>query len=250
MLAPRNPTAAAPAALTAVPDPFAGCVDKWEAVGGHLADLAPGSRVLECGSGTGLYTLAMLRHGLRVTAVDLSEVALHAAREAVAAEGLEAGLEIVQGDFARVAAGHGGFDAVAYFKTLHHFENLRSIAEALRAGYAALRPGGILVGLEPNGSCPFWKPWLLTFGSAEAHETAAASKWEHEQNLRLITRSNLAAIFEELPASRWEVRFHYVIPAALLRRLPGLASRLDQALLRTPLRRIAFNLSFRVTRPA
>lgn len=236
--------------MSAVPGPFDGCVDKWEAVAAHLAGLAPGSRVLECGSGTGFYTLTMLRHGLRVTGVDLSETSLRNAREAAAAEGLDAGLETVAGDFATVTAGLAGFHAVTFFKTLHHFESLRAIAAAIGAGYAALRPGGMLVGLEPNGSCPFWKPWLLTFGRPEPHETAAASKWEHEKNLRLITRANLAAIFEKLPGSRWEVRFHYVIPAALLLRLPGFASRLDAALLATPLRRLAFNLSFRVARPA
>jgi ubiquinone/menaquinone biosynthesis C-methylase UbiE len=227
---------------------FAGNVDKWEAVAAELADLPPGSRVLECGPGTGLYTVAMLRRGLKVTAVDLSELAIEALRGAAAAAGVAEGLEAVHGEFTRVASGRSGFDAVTFFKTLHHFDGLAAIAAALRAGYSALGPGGRLVGLEPNGACPLWKPWLLSFGRHQVHVTGAASKWEHEKNLSLITRSSLGAIFDGLPGAAWQVRFHYAVPAALLRRLPALAGRIDAWLLATPWRARAFNLSFVVTR--
>ncbi len=223
---------------------WAGNVDKWDVIE-PLFDNAPAdAKVLECGAGTGMYTVRMLRQGWHVTAVDLSEEALRVNRRIAETHGVGKNLTTVRGTFEEAARKAGQtFDIVAYFKTLHHFPDLSSVRDAIVHGYEAVRPAGMLVGLEPNGDCPLWRPGLLMEG---IHPRGGKPVWEMEKGLLMITQRNLSRIFRQLPCARWEFRWEYLIPACLGRRIPRTARLLNRLLCRTPLKRWAFNLTFRV----
>ena len=100
----------------------------------ELARLAPGSRVLEIGPGTGKATVELARRGYAVTGVELSPELAEIARRNVP----EA--ELVVADFESWEPREAGFDAVVAFTAFHW------IAPELRYSKPArlLRPGGAL----------------------------------------------------------------------------------------------------------
>jgi SAM-dependent methyltransferase len=100
----------------------------------ELAELEPGSRVLEIGPGTGKATVELARRGYAVTGVELSaDLAEIARRNAPAAE-------IEVGDFETWEPREAGFDAIVAFNAIHW------IAPELRYAKPArlARPGGTL----------------------------------------------------------------------------------------------------------
>jgi ribosomal protein L11 methyltransferase len=97
--------------------------------------LAPGARVLDVGTGSGVLALAALRLSeARAVGLDLDPLATEAAAENARRNGLAARLDLVRGSVAALAA--AGFDLVLA-------NLLRSEALPLLAGLAArTRPGG------------------------------------------------------------------------------------------------------------
>lgn len=122
--------------------------------------LAPGSRVLIPGCGSGYEIAAFAAAGADVTAVDLSPAAIERARRQQAAA---ARVNLLTGDFFRLALPAGGFDVV-YERTF-----LCALPPSLWPDYRRrmlelLRPGGGLVGFfyfavtEPADGPPFGLP--------------------------------------------------------------------------------------------
>lgn len=115
----------------------------------ELAQLEPGSRVLEVGPGTGKATAELERRGYVVTGIELSpELAEIARRNAPAAE-------IAVGDFETWEPPEANFDAVVAFTAFHW------IAPELRYAKPArlLRPGGALAVVHTHhvrNDDPFW----------------------------------------------------------------------------------------------
>lgn len=115
----------------------------------ELAQLEPGSRVLEVGPGTGKATAELERRGYVVTGIELSpELAEIARRNAPAAE-------IAVGDFETWEPPEANFDAVVAFTAFHW------IAPELRYAKRArlLRPGGALAVVHTHhvrNDDPFW----------------------------------------------------------------------------------------------
>lgn len=125
------------------------------------AGLGPGSRTLEIGCGTGMFTRMFALTGTRIVAVDISGDLLAKARERDLPVNrvlfLEKRFEDCELD--------GPFDAVVGSSVLHHLE----VGESLDRIHALLKPGGVMCFAEPNLLNPqvfierkftFLRPWL------------------------------------------------------------------------------------------
>lgn len=105
----------------------------------EVAGLSPG-RVLDVGCGEGADAIWLARNGWRVTALDVSSVALDRAREAAAVEGVE--VDWVDSGLLEAHVPEGGFDLVsAFYAPLHRTAD--HVAE--RALADAVAPGGTLL---------------------------------------------------------------------------------------------------------
>jgi magnesium-protoporphyrin O-methyltransferase len=98
---------------------------------GWLAEAAfpKGTRVLDAGCGTGLFSLLLARKGLAVTAVDIAPNMVEATAAALGTEGLQADcivtdLEAINGQFALVAC----FDVLVHYPAESFTQLLRHLA--------------------------------------------------------------------------------------------------------------------------
>jgi SAM-dependent methyltransferase len=108
-----------------------------------VAGLAPGSRALELGCGTGLFTEKVAASGAVINGIDLSTHLLGSARARTRA--IET-VRLTCGNAEELPYGGGSFDAVYGSSVLHHLDLDRALAEVARV----LRPGGVAVFAEPN----------------------------------------------------------------------------------------------------
>jgi SAM-dependent methyltransferase len=220
-------------------------VDKSEALEQLLfSKLSPGSRVVEVGAGTGLYTYRLLQGGHFVTAVDLSQGCLDQIARKVDGTEFAARLSLMCGDFLDQSDQFesSSLDAVTFIKVLHHFPDRAAISQAIGRAYELLAPGGKLLIFEPNGGNPLWRPLLLSRGR---------EYWRNEKNVMLIRRAFLEDVLTGLPASRVVCSYRFIIPGGVVRRAPALAN-LDQLVCRSGgrwLDYLAANIAFEVTKP-
>jgi SAM-dependent methyltransferase len=120
----------------------------------HLAEMtalfglleAPPRRIAEFGCGTGWLAFYLAERGYDVLGIDISADAIRHAQAAAAARGLSRAT-FAAADFEAFEPGGMPFDYVVFCNSLHHAE---SEAAALRCAYAALRPGGCAITLEPG----------------------------------------------------------------------------------------------------
>jgi SAM-dependent methyltransferase len=155
-------------------------------VAGHL----PAGRALDLGCGEGGDAVWLVRHGWRVTAVDVAATALSRAREHAATAGVADQIDFQRHDLTRSVPA-GTFDLVSaqYLQspvTLDRGQVLRSVADSVAVGGLLLlvdhasvppwswadpatrfpTPGQLLDSLElPPGQ---WEPWRLEAASRQA----------------------------------------------------------------------------------
>jgi SAM-dependent methyltransferase len=108
----------------------------------EIAGMTPG-RVLEAGCGEGGDSVWLARQGWRVTAIDISQVAIDRAIAATKDdEALSSRITWMQGDLAEVAPDAGAYDLV----TAHYFPLRRDPGDpGARNLLAAVAPGGTLL---------------------------------------------------------------------------------------------------------
>jgi SAM-dependent methyltransferase len=111
-----------------------------------VADLEPGSRILDVHCGGGRWLIAMARRfpGTTLVGVEFEPDSVDRARANVAAAALTDRITIEHGSM--LAVGHSGEVSLAYFQYALH--TLPDPSAALRTAWAALRPGGWLVTLD------------------------------------------------------------------------------------------------------
>ncbi len=212
----------------------AGLVDKWSALAPLFAGVPAGASVVECGAGTGLYTLPLARAGYSMMAVDLSASSLGELRDAADREGVGGLVECLPGDFRTVARElDEPVDVVTFIKVLHHFPDHDAMRDAIASAWAALRPGGRLVLFEPNGTSPMWPVVFAARGR---------TFWRAERNTFLIHARFFDRVFAALPGNTTTRGYRYLIPGTIATRTPFL-DRADRALVTVPgLRALSANL--------
>ena len=110
---------------------------------GKLLTPSPGDTLLDAGCGTGIFTHAFLRMGVKVTGLDLSLPMLRAARR----KRTGYGMSLVQGDMLRLPFRDSTFDHVLSVTAL---EFLPEAAGALKECFRVVRPGGTVVAATLN----------------------------------------------------------------------------------------------------
>lgn len=121
--------------------------------GYYLADMGailtmidpPPARILDLGCGAGWTSHFLARAGYTVTGVDISPDAI-AIADSLVPDSMRARLTFRVGDY-ETNSEPGAFDYVLFYDALHHAEDEEA---ALRTAYAALKPGGALITLEPG----------------------------------------------------------------------------------------------------
>lgn len=148
--------------------------------------LQPGQRLLDAGCGTGQWAIGFARHGVRVTAVDLSGSVLALAMAHAAEEPALPPIEWRTGDLARLPEPFAVFHAVHCRAALHFVPD---VPAALREFRRVLRPGGRLLASVPGSLSPIYRT------SFERHLPVAPE-------VNWITPWELQALLEE---SGWRI---------------------------------------------
>jgi len=103
--------------------------------------IAPGLRVADVGTGTGILAAELARLGAQVIAIDHSPRMLESARAKLSAAGIE-GVELRAGEARALPVEDASVDAAFTHMVLHY---LPSPAEAIRELARIVRPGGVVV---------------------------------------------------------------------------------------------------------
>ncbi|MFE0019495.1 class I SAM-dependent methyltransferase [Amycolatopsis sp. NPDC059021] len=116
-----------------------------------VTGLAPGD-ALDLGCGTGGDALWLARHGWRVTATDISAVAVDRLAALAQSKGLGGQVSVVRHDL-RESFPQGRFDLVCahYLHTPAELDR----AAVLRSAAHALRPGGLLLVVDHGSAAPW-----------------------------------------------------------------------------------------------
>ena len=109
-----------------------------------LKKTIPGGRVLEIGCGTGLLSLELSRNNFDVLGLDVSPKNIEVAKKY--ANRSSGKLDYLACDALNFTPENEKYDAVVFFRSFHHFENLQKLVENIRNWLA---PGGKLAISEP-----------------------------------------------------------------------------------------------------
>jgi len=104
-----------------------------------------GQSVLEVGCGSGIDTVEFARYGAKVTAIDLTQVAVELTRTLLAEAGLPA--TVTQADVCGLPFEDNSFDCVYAFGILHHIPDVN---KALAEIHRVLRVGGKVMAMLYN----------------------------------------------------------------------------------------------------
>ncbi len=116
----------------------------------RIARIEPNQTVLELGCGMNLEAWSLAERGVRVTGIDISQVAIDQVRELAAERGLSDVTRFEQMNAEELTFPDGSFDVVIGNGILHHLDLDRAL-EGIRR---VLRPGGWAAFREPLGHNP------------------------------------------------------------------------------------------------
>ncbi|WP_051310593.1 class I SAM-dependent methyltransferase [Zooshikella ganghwensis] len=103
-----------------------------------IHSMKPGKTVLEIGCGIGLDSYQLVKHGMKLTAIDLTNIAIEIASSRFKASNIEGNFFI--GDATSLQFDDNSFDYVYSFGVLHHVQDTE---KAIIEVYRVLKQGGI-----------------------------------------------------------------------------------------------------------
>jgi SAM-dependent methyltransferase len=170
------------------------------------AGLAPGSRLLDAGCGTGqLGFAAAIYCGARVTLLDYSEEALNFAK-AVARElrsrGKKLEVTFVRDNLEALAI-QEEFDIVTNQGVLEHWFTFEERLHILKQMIKVTKPGGIIIIWVPNNHNPLYRRWI------QKHTEVPERAFTEEELYSLFTTSGLKEV-KVLPTRAYKSFTHYL----------------------------------------
>ena len=144
-----------------------------------------------CGAGTLLFELA--RAGYQCTGIDLSKKSLEIA-EKTAKKNLSKTqykkIKLFNASFDKFSKNHEKYDAIIFFKTLHHLENIKKV---VNVSYQLLNKKGLIIIVEPL------RDNLENINIAFAYIIRSlAVTWENRSKKILDNQKNLENNFDKL----------------------------------------------------
>lgn len=112
----------------------------------RLTNLPAGSRIIDIGCGSGVFTQLLREAGYRVVGLDISPKLVERGKDKYS------GLELIVGDAEALPFADGTFDGVLLSGIVHHFPDPRQLASET---YRVLRSGGRFMAFDPNRMNPF-----------------------------------------------------------------------------------------------
>ena len=103
-----------------------------------IQEMETGKSVLEIGCGIGMDSYQMAKHGLQVTGIDLTDVAIQVVKQRFSREGINGDFQT--GDATNLAFEDNTFDYVYSFGVLHHTQDTE---KAIDEAYRVLKKGGV-----------------------------------------------------------------------------------------------------------
>jgi ubiquinone/menaquinone biosynthesis C-methylase UbiE len=144
-----------------------------------LTKLPPGSRVVDLGCGSGVFTNVLQRRGYRCAGIDISPKLITIAQTKFP------DIEFAEGDVEHLAFQEDSFDGVLLSGLVHHLPDpSRCAAEVFRI----LRPGGEFFAFDPNRMNPFM--YLYRDRSSPFYSSIGVT-----ENERPVLAAEVAAIF-------------------------------------------------------
>ena len=200
------------------------------------AGFPPGGRILEVGCGTGLYSVAALRQGYKLTVLDFSPFSLSVLKSRAGKLTLSQNLEEVVCASVESMSFENCFDGVFCANFFHHVYDIEG---AVRKMGKAVKEGGNVLCLEPNGLFPLWRVAGLVW---------PAFRWDMEKGLLRCTANNLVRIFESLGLGHVECRGWALFPKFVINRTSQLVKVEEVLIGRTRLRKFTGQLMIRGTK--
>lgn len=153
-----------------------------------------GMSILDIGCGAGYISLELARAGYHVTAIDIAEQAIEAAKRTLAANPFKQGFGSLHYHVLSLDKISGKFDAVLFSGAIHHFKDVDAV---VRCAADLLVPDGLLLCHEP-----FHESWR----EADAAQVAlirgllvlTGSWYEKDLGARLKTPEQFAAYVREV----------------------------------------------------
>jgi SAM-dependent methyltransferase len=161
-----------------------------------------GIRVLEAGSGRGMISALLAERGYDVTLLDTSKEALEISREVFRVR--HCGFRAIQGSIFAVPVPDRFYDVVWNAGVLEHFYFHEQV-EAIRELVRALKPGGLLITLNPSA-----RGWVYRTGKVVAE---LRGKWAVGQEFPVRTlrkhclRLDLSLLEERDVLPEYQFRF-------------------------------------------
>lgn len=189
----------------------------------------PGQLVVDVGARDARHAIRLVReHGLRAVALDPLPPHVERARAAVAAEGLETEIEVVEGAIESLPLPDGSADFVWCRDVLVHVDVPRGLAECARI----LKPGGRMVAyvtvaterLEPRERDELVAALALVPASLEGGELRHAAE---SAGLALVSEERLGSEWRErmIESGEWDAAADLLSLARLRRRDAELGER-------------------------
>lgn len=148
-------------------------------------------RILEIGCGLGTFAVSLAKTGKTISAIDISEYALKAAREKASAAHVNIDFAVMDAENMRY--GDNQFDVVCGVSALHHLDLSKAIPEIRRV----LRKGGKAVFIEPLAH----NPLINLFRYSTPHLRS-----RDEQPLRMTDLEYVRSAFGQT-----EIKYYYLL---------------------------------------